>query len=98
MCVLAIVGGRDLEMRRDEEFYEGDREIVLSTAGRGETMQEVLARRWSRRRVLGSGLATGLVLTWSLPASAQEADSSLNGSPDAVAGFEPITLDEEAMT
>lgn len=80
-------------MRRDEEFYEGDREIVLSTAGRGETMQEVLARRWSRRRVLGSGLATGLVLTWSLPASAQEADSSLNGSPDAVPGFEPITLD-----
>ena len=34
---------------RNEEFYEGDRDEVLSTGGVGETMQEVLARRWSRR-------------------------------------------------
>jgi hypothetical protein len=40
---------------RTEEFYEGDRDTVLSAAGLGETMQEVLARRWSRRGMLRHG-------------------------------------------
>ena len=48
---------------RTEEFYEGDQDTVLSTAGIGETMQEVLARRWSRRGLVKGGLAAGLVLT-----------------------------------
>jgi len=40
---------------RNEEFYEGDRDEVLSTGGVGETMQEVLARRWSRRGLVKGG-------------------------------------------
>ena len=48
---------------RNEEFYEGDRDEVLSTAGLGETMQEVLARRWSRRGLVKGGIAASLVLT-----------------------------------
>jgi uncharacterized protein len=96
-------------MKRTEEFYEGERDEVLSTAGRGETMQEVLARRWSRRDMLEGSLATGLVLTLSANArlgAAQDATPAGNGTPVvdaspaasgtpvAAGGFEPITLDE----
>ncbi len=93
-------------MKRNEEFYEGDRESVLSTDGRGETMQEILSRRWSRRGVLGGGLATGMVLTLGSQAVAQEATPANNATPvangtpvidatpAAASGFEPITLDE----
>ena len=44
---------------RNEEFYEGDRDEVLSTGGVGETMQEVLARRWSRRGLVKGGPCRG---------------------------------------
>ncbi len=85
-------------MPRSEEFYEGDRDIVLSTEGRGETMQDVLARRWSRRGLLGGGLAAGLTLTLA-PAARQAAAQATPGAapatePVAAAGFEPIELDE----
>lgn len=70
-------------MQRTEEFYEGDRDTVLSTDGRGETMQEILARRWSRRGVVGSGLASGLVLTLGAEALAQEASPPSNATPVA---------------
>ena len=88
-------------MKRSEEFYEGDRDVVLSTAGRGETMQEVLARRWSRRAVLGGGLASGLVLTLGTSAERSQAQDvtpaatpAAGGTPVASGGFEPIALDE----
>jgi len=96
-------------MKRSEEFYEGDRETVLSTAGRGETMQDVLARRWSRRGMVKSGLATGMVLTLGAPAilsSSQDATPGTAGTPVAPAaasleaaainalGFQSIVLDE----
>jgi secreted PhoX family phosphatase len=93
-------------MKRNEEFYEGDRETVLSTEGCGETMQEILSRRWSRRGVLGGGLASGLVLTLGSQAMAQEATPATNATPEAngasvvdatpetASGFEPIALDE----
>jgi secreted PhoX family phosphatase len=55
-------------MKRDEEFYEGDRDQVLSTAGQGETMQDALARRWSRPGLLRGGGVTGMVLTLGAPA------------------------------
>ena len=45
---------------RNEEFYEGDRDEVLSTGGVGETMQEVLARRWSRRGLVKGALPPAL--------------------------------------
>src|SRR5215207_58383 len=50
-------------MIRSEETYEGDRDEVLSTAGRGETMQAVLARRWSRRALLHGGALASMTLT-----------------------------------
>jgi secreted PhoX family phosphatase len=89
---------RDNTVKRTEEFYEGDREAILSTRGRGETMQEVLARRWSRRGVIGSGIGAGLVLTLGRTAGAQEAtpaaSPAVEATPVAAAGFEPIMLDE----
>ena len=43
--------------------YEGDKEKVYSTAGRGETFEEVLARRLSRRGFLvGSAAAAALAV------------------------------------
>ncbi len=82
-------------MKRSEEFYEGDRDAVLSSAGRGETMQEVLTRRWSRRGVVKGGLATGMVLTLGAPVlktTAQDEAAEPTG-PNAL-GFESIVLDE----
>ncbi len=84
-------------MVRSEEMYEGDREAVLSGNGRGELMQDVLARRWTRRRLMqGSALAAAAVAVGSSAASAQ--DASPVASPEAgnavgVLGFEPIGLD-----
>src|SRR5688572_24157244 len=82
---------------RSEEFYEGDRDVVLSEAGRGETMQAVLARRWSRRAVIqGTGLAAATV-SGLREAAAQEATPvatpGTDGSAVGVLGFEPIALD-----
>ena len=83
---------------RNEEFYEGDRDQVLSTAGIGETMQEVLARRWSRRGLVKGGLAAGLVLTAAgrdlRGAGAQDA-TPVAGEAARTGGltFVPITLD-----
>jgi secreted PhoX family phosphatase len=84
-------------MARNEEFYEGDREDVLSTAGRGDTMQDILARRWSRRGFLEGGLATGLVLTLGTHSSsaAQEATPVGGATPVSEIGFEPIELNED---
>ncbi|MGH2615272.1 MAG: alkaline phosphatase PhoX, partial [Thermomicrobiales bacterium] len=83
---------------RSEEFYEGDRDQVLSTAGIGETMQEVLARRWSRRGLVKEGLTAGLVLTAARSglhsADAQEA-TPVTGDTVEAGGltFVPIALD-----
>jgi uncharacterized protein len=83
---------------RTEEFYEGDRDTVLSTAGIGETMQEVLARRWSRRGLVKGGIAAGLVLTAAgreLRAAAAQGATPVAGEAAQVGGltFVPITLD-----
>ena len=86
-------------MVRSEETYEGDRDAVYSTGGRGETMQDVLTRRWSRRGVLqGSGLAA-VALTLGpngmLNARAQDATPVAGGPAVGTLGFEPITLNED---
>ena len=83
---------------RTEEFYEGNRDTVLSTAGIGETMQEVLARRWSRRGLVKGGLAAGLVLTAAgrdLRAAGAQDATPVTGEAAQVGGlaFVPITLD-----
>jgi secreted PhoX family phosphatase len=94
--------GAFVSQKRSEEFYEGDRDVVLSGKGRGETMQEILTRRWSRRAVVGTGLASGIVLSMGPSALAQDAtpDSSPVATPmaspvaDGTGTFEAITLDE----
>ncbi|MCD6033485.1 MAG: twin-arginine translocation pathway signal, partial [Thermomicrobiales bacterium] len=83
---------------RNEEFYEGDRDEVLSTGGVGETMQEVLARRWSRRGLVKGGLAAGLVLTAAgreMRIAGAQAATPVSGEATQVGGltFTPITLD-----
>jgi secreted PhoX family phosphatase len=83
---------------RTEEFYEGDRDVVLSTAGTGETMQEVLRRRWSRRGLVKSGVAAGLVLTFAGRGNraARAQSATLVAGEAAASGaltFEPISLD-----
>ena len=87
--------------KRSEEFYEGDRDEILSTNGRGEKMYDVIARRWSRRGVVQAGLASGIVLSGAAAASAQDAtpESSPAASPVAspVAGgiaWDAIDLDQ----
>lgn len=78
--------------KRSEEFYEGDREEVLSGKGRGERMQDVMARRWSRRGVVQAGLASGIVLT-SARVSAQDGTPDASPVPSGIA-WEAISLDE----
>ena len=81
---------------RTEEFYEGDRDTVLSAAGLGETMQEVLARRWSRRGMLRHGTGAALVLTLGqggLRSAAAQDATPLAGAAVGGLDFEPITLD-----
>lgn len=86
-------------MKRSEEFYEGDRDVVLSTNGRGETMQDVLTRRWNRRAMLKTSAGTGLVLTMGAGLANAAAQATPEASPVAENGatgptFEPIVLDE----
>lgn len=87
-----------MSQKRSEEFYEGDRDVVLSDNGRGETMQNILTRRWSRRTVVGSALASGMVLKMGPSALAQDANpvASPEASPVATgpATFDAIALDE----
>lgn len=78
---------------RSEEFYEGNQEEVLSGNGRGELMQDIMARRWSRRSAIGAGLASGIVLTngglLAAQSAAPEASPVVQG-----ATFEAISLDQ----
>ena len=83
--------------KRSEEFYEGDREEILSVNGRGERMQDVLARRWSRRGVVQAGLASGIVLTGVKTTAAQDATPAATPIASPVTGgiqWEAIELDE----
>jgi uncharacterized protein len=83
---------------RTEEFYEGDRDEVLSAAGFGETMQEVLARRWSRRGLMKGGIAASLVLTATgkgIPSAGAQTATPVAGEPLQLGSltFTPIALD-----
>ncbi len=52
--------------------YEGDKSKIYSAAGTGETMSEIMARRFSRRTVVASGAAgSAMVLLASNAATAQ---------------------------
>lgn len=84
--------------KRSEEFYEGDREEILSGKGRGEKMYDVIARRWSRRGVVQAGLASGLVLSGAKSIVAQDATPAATPGASPVAGssieWDPIELDQ----
>lgn len=71
--------------KRSEEFYEGNRDEILSDKGSGEKMYDVIARRWSRRGLFQASLASGLVLTGASAAAAQGATPAATpaGSPAA---------------
>ncbi|HYJ13349.1 MAG TPA: hypothetical protein VEW66_07145, partial [Thermomicrobiales bacterium] len=87
-------------MKRTEEFYEGDREAVLSVNGRGETLQDVMARRLHRRAMMKAGTGAGLVLTMgpTLVHAQATPEASPVASPVATVSagptFEPIALTE----
>ena len=78
--------------------YEGTKERVYSTAGRGETFADVLARRISRRGLVKSAVATAGALAVTGPILTSAQDATPEASPVAGGGmgslaFEPITLD-----
>ncbi|MFM9106993.1 MAG: PhoX family protein, partial [Chloroflexota bacterium] len=72
--------------------YEGDKDRVYSTAGRGATFQEILALRLSRRGLVAAGAAgAAIAVTGPLLVEAQTpvaASQAVGGI-----GFAPITLD-----
>jgi secreted PhoX family phosphatase len=78
-------------MVRSEEFYEGDRDTIYSGAGVGETVYEVLARRWRRRGVFRTSAAAAFVLT--AGASGVRRTAAQQGGTVGALGFESIALD-----
>ncbi len=61
--------------------YEGDKSRILSTNGTGETMAEIIARRYSRRAVVAAGAASSaLVLRGGKGAAGQDADATPAGA------------------
>jgi secreted PhoX family phosphatase len=84
-------------MKRTEEFYEGDREVVLSTNGRGELLQDVMERRLNRRAMLKAGTGAGLVLSMGpslVGAQATPEASPVAADPTVGPTFVPIELTE----
>jgi len=81
--------------------YEGDKDKIYSTAGRGETFAAVLGRRLSRRGMVKVGAVTALAASGLRlsPVAAQDATPAAgsNGSVGGV-GFEAITLDTNDET
>ena len=77
--------------------YEGDKTRILSTAGRGETFAEVLARRLSRRGVVKGGVAAGALAVTGPQlrfASAQDGTPVTEPAAAGTLAFEAIALDE----
>jgi secreted PhoX family phosphatase len=81
--------------------FDGGKEQVYSTAGRGETFQEILARRLSRRGLMKGGVAaSAMVLTAPVLANgvaAQEASPAASPMASPAAGssltFQAIAAD-----
>jgi len=77
--------------------YEGDKQKVRSTAGRGETFGTIMARRVNRRGLLrGTAAASALIVTGPRLMPHQ---ASAQATPEAATAttlsFEPIALDEQ---
>ena len=85
--------------------YEGDKSRVYSVQGRGETMADIMKRRFSRRAVVATGATAGAVVTLGIPATAQTPVASPAATPGAtpVAGgpvlaFDGLTLQQGEET
>ncbi|MGB3327636.1 MAG: PhoX family phosphatase [Thermomicrobiales bacterium] len=77
--------------------YEGDKDRVYSEAGRGETLSEVMNRRFSRRAAVAAGAVAGAtIVVGTAAASTPEASPSASqaASPAAspVAGEDTLTF------
>lgn len=69
--------------------YEGDKSKIYSTAGTGDTMSEIMARRFSRRSIVSTTtLGSAVVLLGAKGAGAQ---STPVGSPEGTAGATPVS-------
>lgn len=76
--------------------YEGDKDKVYSTGGRGETFADILARRISRRGLVKSAVATAGALAVTGPILTSAQDATPAATANGVVGnlsFEPIALD-----
>jgi hypothetical protein len=74
--------------------YEGDKDRVLSGGGRGDTFQDVLARRLSRRALVGVGAGAAAVAVTGPRFSAAARQATPAATAAAVGlSFEPIALD-----
>jgi secreted PhoX family phosphatase len=70
--------------------YEGDKEKVYSTAGRGEIFADVLARRFSRRGLLQGGIAaSAVVISAGTIGSTAAQEASPEASPSASPAASP---------
>ena len=81
-------------MKRTEEFYEGDRDVVLSVNGKGETLQAIMERRLNRRAMMKAGTGAGLVLSLGPTLAGAQATPEASPVAEVNAGpaFEPIAL------
>ena len=79
--------------------YEGDKSRVYSDQGRGETMADIMQRRFSRRAALAGATATGAVVTLGIPAAAQTPVASPMATPGAtpVGGGPALALEGLAL-
>lgn len=74
--------------------YEGDKNRVLSGNARGETMDEVLARRFSRRAAMSGSIAAAAAVTLGISVKAQTPATS----PAATAVADEPTLAFEGLS
>jgi secreted PhoX family phosphatase len=79
--------------------YEGDKNRILSTKGTGETMAEIIARRYSRRSVVATGAAaSAMVLMGARGVAGQDADATpVGATPAATAVTDAPSLTFEAI-
>jgi secreted PhoX family phosphatase len=78
--------------------YEGDKNRILSVNGTGETMAEIMSRRFSRRNVVVAAGATGAAVAIGARTVAQTPEASPIGSPVASPVAGSGTLDFAGLT
>ena len=72
--------------------YEGDKDKIYSTSGTGETMNDVLRRRFSRRTAVAGTVGSAAVLLGTKLTAAQ--DATPGASPVASPAATPVAADD----